>query len=63
MINKISPFLASMTTWDVGISGVTFSVSLVVASAETCTRAIASENMPLIVGSYGMAYVAEAECD
>ena len=52
-----------MVAWDLGISIVTVYVLLVVKDSKTCIQSPAAENMLMILVFFGMADVAEAECD
>ena len=54
---RVSPFLDSMATWDLGITIVIVYVLLVVVVVDTCIRAPVAANKPLIVVSFGMADV------
>ena len=63
LINESNLLLASISTWDLCITRVTVSESLVVMVSNTCIWSLAASNMPLIVLSSGMANLSEVECD
>ena len=52
-----------MATWDLGITRVAVYGLLVVVVADTCIQEPSAENIPLLVGSYRMADVAETDYD